>query len=132
AVDVAIQVAKAFDSELIIISVVDERYPAIYTPVGVGAPALDYSQFIGAAERDAKQIVDEAVQKAKKESANASGEAMRTVSSVVECIIDKADNEAADLIIMGTRGLGGFKRLLLGSVSSGVVSHANCAVLVVR
>ena len=40
--------------------------------------------------------------------------------------------EKIDLIVMGTRGMGGFKKMLLGSVSSGVVTHAQCTVLVVR
>ncbi|MBC7527075.1 MAG: universal stress protein [Chthonomonadaceae bacterium] len=35
-------------------------------------------------------------------------------------------------IIMGGRGLGGFERMLLGSVSTYVTHHANCPVLVVR
>jgi nucleotide-binding universal stress UspA family protein len=54
------------------------------------------------------------------------------VSSVVETIINNADKEGADLIVVGTRGLDGFKKLLIGSVSSGVISHASCPVLIVR
>jgi nucleotide-binding universal stress UspA family protein len=41
-------------------------------------------------------------------------------------------SETADIIVMGSRGLGGLSGLVLGSVSSAVVSHASCPVVVVR
>jgi nucleotide-binding universal stress UspA family protein len=47
-------------------------------------------------------------------------------------IIDEAEKENADLIVMGTRGLSAGKRWLLGSVSTHVMHHAPCNVLVVR
>lgn len=49
-----------------------------------------------------------------------------------EVITDAAKEVGADLIVVGTRGLGGAKRLVLGSVSTKVVHHAPCDVLVVR
>lgn len=53
-------------------------------------------------------------------------------SSVVEAIVNYAADKKINLIVIGTRGLTGFKKLLMGSVSAGVLSHAHCAVLVVR
>jgi len=47
---------------------------------------------------------------------------------VVEC----AENGLTDLIVMGSRGLGGFRRVLLGSVSTSVLHHAHCSVLITR
>ncbi|MEM2760991.1 MAG: universal stress protein [Nitrososphaerales archaeon] len=52
--------------------------------------------------------------------------------SVVESIIEYARNEDVRLIIIGTRGRSRFTRLLLGSVASGVVTHADCPVLLVK
>jgi nucleotide-binding universal stress UspA family protein len=52
--------------------------------------------------------------------------------SVVRTIVEFAEENGIDLIIMGTIGITGFKRLMLGSTASGVVTHAHCPVLLVR
>lgn len=49
-----------------------------------------------------------------------------------QVIIDTADQNNYDLIVMGSRGLSVFKELLLGSVSFKVMHHAKCPVMVVR
>ena len=51
--------------------------------------------------------------------------------SVIGSIVEYAERENIDLIV-GTRGRSAFKRLLLGSTASGIVSHAHCPVMVVR
>jgi nucleotide-binding universal stress UspA family protein len=47
-------------------------------------------------------------------------------------IVRVAQDIGAGLIVMGSRGLGGIRRALMGSVSDSVVRHAHCPVLVVR
>lgn len=52
--------------------------------------------------------------------------------SVVAALVNYAEGEKADLIVIGTRGRSGISKMLLGSVASGVVTYAPCPVLVVR
>ena len=47
-------------------------------------------------------------------------------------IVELADEEHCDLIVMGTHGRTGFKRLLMGSVAEAVVRKANCPVLIYK
>ena len=47
-------------------------------------------------------------------------------------ILEVADKEQPDLLVMGSRGLGGIQRLLIGSVSHKVCNSAGCTVIVVR
>jgi nucleotide-binding universal stress UspA family protein len=49
-----------------------------------------------------------------------------------EEIVLLGEETGADLIVMGSRGVGGIRRALVGSVSDSVVRHAHCPVLVVR
>ena len=47
-------------------------------------------------------------------------------------IVDYAEEKNIDLIVIGTRGRSGFKKLMLGSVASHIVTYAHCPVLVVK
>ena len=47
-------------------------------------------------------------------------------------IVELGEEIGAGLIVMGSRGLGGLRRALMGSVSDSVVRHAHCPVMVVR
>ena len=54
------------------------------------------------------------------------------IITVAEEIVSLAEEIGAGLIVVGSRGLGGIRRALIGSVSDSVVRHAHCPVLVVR
>ena len=51
---------------------------------------------------------------------------------VSSLIIDYAETEKVNLIVVGNRGRQGFKRLLLGSVASDIVTYSHCPILVVK
>jgi len=48
------------------------------------------------------------------------------------CLVKAAAEHGSDVIVMGTRGLTGLSRILLGSVARNVLIHAPCSVLIVR
>ena len=59
-------------------------------------------------------------------------EAHLVLGRPAETIVDLAEDLGAGLIVVGSRGLGLVRRLLLGSVSEGVVHHAHCPVVLVH
>jgi len=125
---VAIQIAKDAQAGLMILSVVPS---AILLPSPFGSNVLQRHI------EDSKQTATKMETKILKLAKNAGVKDVRCLvessdTSVVESIIHRAEKEGVDLMVVGTRGLGGFKKLLLGSVSSGIVTHAHCNVLVVR
>lgn len=81
----------------------------------------------------ARQVIEDALGKLK---ANENG-SFKISSAILQgspkqVIVEEAETWNADLIVMGSRGLGAWNRLLLGSVSDSVVHHAKCSVEVVR
>ncbi len=55
-----------------------------------------------------------------------------SAASIPDAIVEYAEKEAVDLIVMGTRGLSPSSRFRMGSVASKVVRHAPCSVYVVK
>ena len=55
-----------------------------------------------------------------------------TGASVMAAIASYADRKEIQLIVIGATGKSGLKRLLLGSVTAGIIAHSHCSVLVVR
>jgi nucleotide-binding universal stress UspA family protein len=54
------------------------------------------------------------------------------VASASDSIVNYAESKKVDLIVVGTKGRTGLKRLILGSVASGVITYASCPVLITR
>ena len=85
------------------------------------------------AEKEAKAYVNSVVSKAKGAGVSvAGGTVVRATGAPANTIAETAKKEGVDLIVIGTRGLGASGRLLLGSVSAGVVANSGVTVVVVR
>ena len=83
--------------------------------------------------KEAMELVDGIVRELKDTGISARGEIVRVPSGhTPRAILDAARDETVDLIVMGTRGLSDWNRLLMGSVAHKVVHLADVPVLVVR
>src|SRR3712207_727405 len=81
--------------------------------------------------RQGQRLLDEQVELIGKAGGTVAGAHLR-MGSPVDQILYASEELGASLIVLGRRGLGGIKRLLMGSVSEGVLHHARCPVLVLR
>jgi nucleotide-binding universal stress UspA family protein len=116
----AIKLAKASDGRLLILSVVDitEEFEA-------HAPGLTDKM-----TEKLLRLAQKALGKAAAAKVNAKIEVH--VGDAYEMIVDVAKKKKADIIVMGSHGRTGLTRLLMGSVTSRVIGHAPCSVLVVK
>ena len=78
-----------------------------------------------------QQVLDEQVSRLRKAGVDVA-EAHSRVGPPASAIVALAEEMGAGLVVMGSRGLGGIRRALTGSVSDSVVRHAHCPVLVDR
>jgi nucleotide-binding universal stress UspA family protein len=81
---------------------------------------------------DAKTWFDNFKLQAKENNIQLNTELINSHRSVDYVILEYAEEKQVDLIVMGTRGRTGFKKLLLGSTASSVVTYAHCTLMVVK
>jgi nucleotide-binding universal stress UspA family protein len=93
------------------------------------APPLDPTA-LDAFRVRAEQVADDALATVKRLQPSLEAEAMTVQGQPADVLLEHGAK--AKLIVVGRRGLGGFKSLLLGSVSQQVVQHATCPVVVVN
>jgi nucleotide-binding universal stress UspA family protein len=138
ALETAIEIAKKFDGNITLIHVYSVSVapvimpePTTLTPSGVPvmAPA-EVSKMVDAARDVGNQILTD--EKRKVESQNIQVETVLKEGNTVQEITKVANEGKFDLIVMGVKGIGKLRELLVGSVSEGVIKHASCPVLVVK
>ena len=81
---------------------------------------------------DAKTWLEKFNQESREDSIQLKTELINSQRPVDYVILEYSEKNDIDLIVLGTRGRSGFKRLLLGSIASSVVTYAHCPVMVVK
>jgi len=124
----AIDMAKKFEASLTVLFIVA---PAVYIDFGY-ANVGTTNEIESTKKKLAQNEVDKVNEKATEKGVTVRTDVLIKHISVVKEIVEYAEKYKIDLIIMGSRGMTGFKKMLLGSVASGVVTYAHCPVLVVK
>src|ERR671919_668559 len=132
AADYAIAIAKMYNAELIAIHVLTSDIGYAYSSPGIESPPLTVKEIILLAEDEAKIWFDAIKEKADKRSIQFRSETIMAKKSAVSAILDYAEEQNINLIVVGTRGRSGIKKMLLGSIASELVTYAACPVLVVK
>lgn len=81
-------------------------------------------------EAAAKEVLDEALLISKEESASIEIEPVVREGQAANVLVEASAE--AELLVIGSRGRGGFRELMLGSVSQQCAHHARCPVTIVR
>lgn len=127
----AIDIAKKYNSQLIALFVLHVHGVRSVSSTFITAPTSRIELF-EKEKREAQELLDKVRIEAQREDVELRTEIVEGSASVEASIVDFAESEGASLIVVGTRGKSGFKRLLLGSVASGVITYAHCPVMVVK
>lgn len=138
ALENAIHMAKKFRGKITLLHVYSVTVapvivpePTTLTPAGVPVvTSAEVSKMVEAAREVGKRILMEGEEKARSAGVKVENE-LREGNTVQE-IVKAAKERQVNLIVMGARGIGKIRELLMGSVSEGVIKNAPCPVLVVK
>ena len=112
------------------VSVIHVMVPSPLAPLDIGT-TIPWTKYRGLKVKETgRRLVEQTVQKLI--DAGFTAEPLCRSGNAADTIMTVASKQHTDLIVMGAKGLGAIDRFLIGSVSTRVVQHSNCAVLVVR
>lgn len=133
AADYAVMLAKQNGAQLIALNVIVSQLGYEYSAGAFGLVTPNAKKnVLDKSKQEAQKWFDDIGKNAVANGVKLSTEVVASPTSVVPAIVDYAEKNKVDLIVVGTRGRSGFTKLLLGSVASGVVTYASCPVMVVK
>ncbi|MDH5795060.1 MAG: universal stress protein [Candidatus Bathyarchaeota archaeon] len=135
ALDFALDLAEKYSANMVLLSVVPfATVPLVPSPPASMQPAtpIAVETYSKALREKHEEMLSEAVKKAKKVKPSLNVTTQLVEGRPSDRIIETAEKGDFDLIVIGSRGLGGIKKLFLGSVSDRVADEAKCPVLIVK
>jgi nucleotide-binding universal stress UspA family protein len=129
AADYAISISKQHNAELLY--ALHVIHPADINLFGATGEMSAAAYHIIDIDKEAQKYLDKVKLKANEKNIQIKTEVIASTNTAGG-IVDYAEDKDVDLIVIGTRGKSGFKKMLLGSVASKVVTYAHCPVLVVK
>src|SRR4029078_8022871 len=109
-----------------------EKHGADLICIFIVAPNVNFSEVFYLAKENGQKIVDEVKNAALAKKLNVYTEVLFDVGSVSKAIVEYAEKNNVNLIVIGTRGISGIKRMLVGSTASEVVKYSHCPIMVVK
>ena len=132
AADYAISLAKKYNSQSVLLYVLYSELGFAYSNLlGVTTPRA-IQEVLERQKKHIQKWFDKIKSKLADTNICVTDKIIISASSIVGEIVGYAEYEKIDLIILGSRGKTGFKKLLIGSVAEGVVIHSSSPVMVVR
>ena len=134
AIDYAVDLANKYKSELLALHVLYSQSGfAFHKETVAGAITSSSLNDLNLdAKQEAEKWFKEINEKAEKRKVQIKTEVVFTVISIVEGILTYAEKEDINLIIIGSKGKSGWKKLIVGSVASGISTYAHCPILIVK
>jgi len=134
AAEAAVELCEKTGSELHVVHVGEDIYLTSATDLEMVVPvwtAQEYPDIEANFEQIAWKVLDAEVEKVEAAGGTVAQAYLRMGVADAE-IVELAEEIEAGLVVLGSRGLGGIRSALMGSVSYSVARHAHCPVLVVR
>ena len=134
AVNYALDLAMKYDSELFLLAIVPSK---VHHGDSSGVFGMVSPSYFDEYKKEAEKWFEEIINHINKEttidiSTRVKSEVITTPFSTPASILNYAEEKDVDLIVIGTKGRSGLKKMLLGSVASDVVTYSYCPVLVVK
>jgi nucleotide-binding universal stress UspA family protein len=130
AVHSAIAMALAFKADLLAVKVIP-HYIQTYFEGSLAINDVDVKQIETEWAASAEKVLKQVAEQAKAKGLSITTQVVKS-DDIAQGLIDTADKHASDLIVMASHGRKGIKRLLLGSETISVLTHAKLPVLVLR